>query len=83
MIDPLTRVANRRALTTRVDGLGDVPFAMALIDLDHFKQINDRFGHAVGDRILRDFAAAGCTVLPPEADLFRVGGEEFRAAARG
>src|SRR5262249_39191099 len=62
MIDPLTGIANRRSflhegneLIKRLD-CEPVPTAVLLIDLDHFKSINDRFGHAVGDRVLQLFA---------------------------
>jgi len=75
--DPLTGIGNLRSLMARMEMLGDRPLIMALIDLDHFKQINDSLGHPVGDRVLRDFASIVQRVLPPEAELFRVGGEEF------
>jgi diguanylate cyclase (GGDEF)-like protein len=75
--DPLTGIGNRRSLEARVKALGDMPLALSLIDLDHFKQINDTLGHAVGDRVLRDFADTARAILPPHADVFRVGGEEF------
>ena len=52
---------------------------MLLIDLDHFKSINDRFGHAVGDRVLEVFTAAASEAMR-SSDLFgRIGGEEFAA----
>jgi diguanylate cyclase (GGDEF)-like protein len=77
MSDPLTGAGNRRALEARVGELGDVPLALALIDLDHFKQINDGLGHAVGDRVLKDFAQTARVIMPAEAEIYRVGGEEF------
>jgi diguanylate cyclase (GGDEF)-like protein len=88
LIDPLTGVANRRAFLQ--DGEAQLkrqttdprPTAVMLLDLDNFKSINDRFGHAVGDRVLQIFAdvASGCV---RHIDLFgRLGGEEFAALLR-
>ena len=48
-----------------------------LFDLDHFKQINDRLGHAVGDRVLQTFAKSATATLGAEAVFGRIGGEEF------
>src|ERR1700692_3655417 len=66
LIDPLTGIANRRAFLQ--DGESHLkrqttdprPLAVMLLDLDNFKSINDRFGHAIGDRVLRMFAEVGC-----------------------
>jgi diguanylate cyclase (GGDEF)-like protein len=85
LVDPLTGLANRRAFLQ--DGEAQLnrqltdphPTAVMLLDLDHFKSINDRFGHALGDRVLEIFAdvASGCV---RRMDLFgRLGGEEFGA----
>src|SRR5580692_7684469 len=85
LIDPLTGIANRRAFLE--DGEAQLkrqatdprPTAVMLLDLDNFKSINDRFGHAIGDRVLGIFAevASGCL---RRIDLFgRLGGEEFAA----
>src|SRR5271168_268708 len=85
LIDPLTGIANRRAFLQ--DGEAQLkrqaadprPTAVMLLDLDNFKSINDRFGHAVGDRVLQIFAdvTGGCM---RRIDLFgRLGGEEFAA----
>jgi diguanylate cyclase (GGDEF)-like protein len=83
MVDPLTGVANRRAFleeaerTTRQQIERIRPVAVFLIDLDHFKSVNDRFGHATGDRVLRLFAKV-CTENLRATDLVgRLGGEEF------
>ncbi len=88
LIDPLTGIANRRAFLQ--DGQAQLkrqaaspcPTAVMLLDLDNFKSINDRFGHAIGDRVLEIFAdvASGCV---RRIDLFgRLGGEEFAALLR-
>lgn len=75
--DPLTGIGNRRSLQIRFEAAGEAPLALALLDLDHFKAINDTLGHAVGDRVLRDFTVAVSRILPDAAEVFRVGGEEF------
>jgi diguanylate cyclase (GGDEF)-like protein len=85
MIDPLTGIANRRAFLqdaatiAQRHAVDPRPAAVLLIDLDRFKSVNDRFGHAVGDRVLQIFGAVARQTLRP-ADLFgRLGGEEFAA----
>jgi diguanylate cyclase (GGDEF)-like protein len=88
LIDPLTGISNRRAflqdgeaqLKRQADG--SRPTAVMLLDLDNFKSVNDRFGHAIGDRVLEIFAdiSSGCL---RRIDLFgRLGGEEFAALLR-
>jgi diguanylate cyclase (GGDEF)-like protein len=79
MHDALTGVLNRRALDERHahERGGELPLALVLLDLDHFKRINDTHGHAIGDAVLRDFAAALRTGLRASDALFRIGGEEF------
>jgi diguanylate cyclase (GGDEF)-like protein len=85
MIDPLTGIANRRAFLHDAAELmarplaGASPSAMLLIDLDRFKSINDRFGHAVGDRVLQIFAETAKDALRPCDLIGRLGGEEFAA----
>ena len=85
MIDPLTGISNRRAFLHDADLLAKrhankpKPTAVLLIDLDHFKSINDRFGHALGDRVLEVFTESTQQSLRT-SDLFgRLGGEEFAA----
>jgi len=85
LVDPLTGVANRRAFLQdsetqlRRQAADPRPLAVMLLDLDNFKSINDRFGHAVGDRVLHLFAQVAGNCLR-RADLFgRLGGEEFAA----
>ncbi len=84
--DPLTGALNRRAWETELFALmeqsrtNSTPLTIALIDLDHFKAFNDAHGHAAGDDLLRDFAAAVLGGLR-STDLFaRWGGEEFVVA---
>ena len=55
------------------------PTAVMLIDLDNFKSINDRFGHAIGDRVLQTFAESTAVNLPSEGLVGRWGGDEFVA----
>ena len=84
-IDPLTGLGNRREFTSlarrrlrreRDDG---TPTAMLIFDLDNFKRVNDRFGHAMGDRVLQLFAVAAHQSLRPTDIVGRLGGEEFAA----
>jgi len=85
MIDPLTGVANRRsflqdaALIAKRHIGNPRPTAVLLIDLDHFKSINDRFGHAVGDSVLAIFAQAARKSMRGSDLIGRMGGEEFAA----
>ncbi|MBV8848112.1 MAG: GGDEF domain-containing protein [Methylobacteriaceae bacterium] len=81
--DELTGAANRRSILERADGLlascreRNVSAAVLLLDLDHFKSVNDRFGHDIGDSVLKATAQTLSQVLR-KGDLFgRVGGEEF------
>jgi diguanylate cyclase (GGDEF)-like protein len=83
LIDPLTGIANRRGFFQRGERLlmrsrfACEPTALVLFDLDHFKSINDRFGHLAGDDVLISFCRSATSHLRPN-DLFgRIGGEEF------
>ena len=81
--DPLTGLANRtawsaelrQALERRRARPGDL--AMAVLDVDHFKQVNDRFGHLAGDKVLKLIAEIIRRRMPEEGFLARYGGEEF------
>jgi diguanylate cyclase (GGDEF)-like protein/PAS domain S-box-containing protein len=89
--DPLTGLPNRAALAERLDALTDErrsePFAVLFVDLDHFKPVNDRLGHAVGDEILRIIAGRLQRAVRADADgtdgghrqdlVCRWGGDEF------
>jgi diguanylate cyclase (GGDEF)-like protein len=75
-IDPLTGLLNRRSFLDQAIGLR-ARQTLLLIDIDHFKAVNDRLGHEAGDRVLAAVAAAieGCR--PPRGLAVRLGGEEF------
>lgn len=81
--DDLTRLVNRRHMQERIEREAAMqqrsgePFCLALLDLDHFKRINDHHGHAKGDQVLKDFAQAALAVLRKTDVLARWGGEEF------
>ncbi len=76
--DHLTGVLNRGAFTTSIDGvLPAAPGWVLLIDVDHFKSVNDRFGHEVGDRVLRSVALALRDNVRLNDFVGRLGGEEF------
>ena len=59
------------------------PVGVAIFDMDHFKLVNDTYGHPVGDEVLRWVAAQCGALLPPEAVLGRIGGEEFTVILPG
>jgi diguanylate cyclase len=79
MTDELTGIPNRRALLMAIDDALPSAHAASLliVDLDRFKEINDRYGHAAGDRLLRHTAQAFAAQLPAGAFLSRLGGDEF------
>jgi diguanylate cyclase (GGDEF)-like protein len=83
-VDPLTGLLNRRGLQAllrqrleETHGPVRTPVAVLMLDLDHFKTVNDRFGHAAGDAVLRVFAAAMERSVRGGDLTARVGGEEF------
>ena len=82
-LDPLTELAKRRAwdneLTRRLSRLhaGGPPFCLALVDVDHFKRINDEHGHLVGDAVLRALAQALRAHVRDRDVVARLGGDEF------
>lgn len=81
--DPLTGALNRRGFIEAFVGLkqraASPLIAVVLFDLDHFKQINDRHGHQVGDDVLQAFCRLGLNLLPKDGAFGRTGGEEFAA----
>lgn len=84
--DALTGTLNRRAFTMRVDqhaqSQPDQPLCLLVIDADHFKLINDRFGHPMGDRALQLIAATLRSIATPANLVGRLGGEEFGVLLR-
>ncbi len=84
-LDPLTGLFNRNALEQRLSELNGQPcdpraglsHAFLLCDLDHFKRVNDQFGHAVGDAVLQDVAYTMRATLRAGDSIYRVGGEEI------
>jgi two-component system cell cycle response regulator len=83
--DPLTGLANRRSILTQLGGMVSGarrhgrPLSAAIVDIDHFKAINDRHGHQAGDSVLAAVAATVRGHLRAEDQLGRLGGEEFLA----
>ncbi|HEX7972086.1 MAG TPA: GGDEF domain-containing protein [Thiobacillus sp.] len=88
LTDPLTQLPNRRAFETRfpqAQGLAERqhPVALVLLDIDHFKQVNDRYGHGVGDQVLLALAQS-LRELTRRADLAaRLAGDEFAVLLSG
>ena len=90
LTDPLTGLFNRRGLVEAARELVEKharkagkPIAMLAFDLDHFKSINDRFGHALGDDVIKLFAATANSSLRLTDFVVRLGGEEFAAIMPG
>lgn len=84
--DALTGLYNRRAGETFLANLLSGPEdsdALILFDIDHFKSINDNFGHPVGDAVLKEVAARGASLLRKNDIFARWGGEEFLVLIRG
>jgi diguanylate cyclase (GGDEF)-like protein len=87
--DPLTGISNRRGFFDEAERLmrkaawKKQPVTVLMFDLDHFKAINDRFGHATGDEVLRLFAVTATLSLRATDVLARLGGEEFAAILPG
>ena len=83
LTDPLTGIPNRRFLLERIGyeivrhRRLDHGFVVVMLDLDGFKSLNDRFGHAAGDEMLRDVAAALERVIRAQDTAARLGGDEF------
>lgn len=84
MTDELTGVPNRRALMAALDDAtrGDEPVALLVVDLDRFKDVNDRYGHTVGDELLNRVASRFGAEVPSSGMLTRLGGDEFAVLLR-
>lgn len=84
LLDPLTGLMNRRAFMAAAERAarrrleyGRDAVALLVLDLDNFKQVNDQFGHDVGDRVLTMFAEVAESITRSTDQLYRMGGEEF------
>jgi diguanylate cyclase (GGDEF)-like protein len=83
LTDPLTGAANRRGLDERIEyeiarhARQSRRFTVVMIDLDGFKQVNDRFGHHAGDELLRDVAGSLDEAVRDQDTVARLGGDEF------
>lgn len=88
-LDPLTGLRNRRAfeesaqLAVAEAARSNSPLTLLMMDLDHFKKLNDTWGHALGDRALRAFAGVLLTVTGSNDAVARLGGEEFAVLLPG
>lgn len=87
MTDELTGLSNRRHLLTQLTGMTDKagapPCALLIADLDHFKPINDAYGHLIGDEVLKAVAVALKGAVREPVLLGRLGGEEFLVVLPG
>lgn len=79
--DDLTGLPSRRALNEELSALGS-RYAIAMLDVDHFKRFNDRYGHDVGDQVLK-MVAARMMMVTGGGQAFRYGGEEFTVVFKG
>ena len=83
LTDPLTGAYNRRALDNLLQARlaeserHNIPVSCVMFDLDHFKRVNDTYGHSTGDMVLRETAGVAISLFRKEDSLFRYGGEEF------
>jgi diguanylate cyclase (GGDEF)-like protein len=83
LTDPLTGIANRRSLLAQIDyeiarhTRSSLSFSLLMLDLDGFKGLNDRYGHAAGDDLLRDVASAMRDAIRAQDTVARIGGDEF------
>jgi diguanylate cyclase (GGDEF)-like protein len=83
LTDPLTHIMNRRAILARLNEemarapRQGLPLSIGVLDIDHFKSINDRFGHAGGDGVLQIVVDRALKALRPYDAIGRIGGEEF------
>jgi len=87
--DPLTKLLNRRTFDEVIQKAinlyheKQIPISLVMFDLDHFKKLNDKYGHAAGDAVLREFSNILKKNVRLEDSVFRYGGEEFAMVAHG
>jgi diguanylate cyclase (GGDEF)-like protein len=79
--DELTGLPSRRAFNEAIQAV-EAPYAIAAVDIDHFKKFNDTYGHDTGDQVLR-MVAARLAAVTGNGEAYRVGGEEFSILFRG
>ena len=77
LTDPLSGLANRRGFQDQLEGALSGKLTLAIIDIDNFKQINDRFGHEAGDLSIKHFATQLLDCFPEAVSCSRLGGDEF------
>ncbi|MEQ8559324.1 MAG: PleD family two-component system response regulator [Henriciella sp.] len=83
VVDQLTGLYNRRYMTNQLGlwmkraAAGNIPLSVIAVDIDHFKQVNDKYGHEAGDRVLQQFAERIQENVRPKDIVCRPGGEEF------
>lgn len=77
LTDPLTGLTNRRGIERKLSEWGSISYAILSFDIDHFKHVNDTYGHDVGDTVLQMIATQMRLNFRPNDLLCRVGGEEF------
>lgn len=75
-VDPLTKAYNRNYYDTQLIGLSRVK-AVAMFDIDHFKEVNDTFGHAAGDEVLKRIIQTILSLIDSSDSVVRYGGDEF------
>jgi diguanylate cyclase len=87
LTDPLTELMNRRglerALAQAFDGADHAPLCLVMLDIDHFKRVNDTYGHVFGDRVIQGVAAAIRAAVAERERSARYGGEEFAVLLHG
>lgn len=75
--DSLTGLNNRRRFQISTNARAEQAYSLLLMDLDHFKAVNDEYGHDTGDSVLRDVAELLTRRFSSQGEIFRLGGEEF------
>lgn len=89
LTDPLTTLSNRRAFDRDIKSFiskavrGKSPFSMVMVDIDHFKDVNDTHGHDSGDMVLVEISARIRGAVRPEDGVYRLGGEELGILVEG
>lgn len=78
--DPLTKSGNRLALLAKIEALlehSEYPFTLVFIDINDFKNVNDTYGHSIGDAVLSEFVNIIKKYIRDSDDIYRTGGDEF------